>query len=59
MDDPNMQTVSDFGLAPADSNEAALYDILPAGEYTVILSGVGSETPSGVGLVESYNVVSD
>ena len=53
-DDPNMQLVSDAGLAPGDPNEAALYEILPAGAYTAILSGVGGTT--GVGLVESYNL---
>jgi len=53
MDDPNMQMVSDAGLAPTDPNESALYEILPAGAYTAILSGVGETT--GVGLVESYN----
>jgi hypothetical protein len=53
MDDPNMQMVIDAGLAPTDPNESALYEILPAGSYTAILSGVGDTT--GVGLVESYN----
>ena len=53
MDDPNMQMVSDAGLAPTDPNESALYKILPAGAYTAILSGAGGT--SGVGLVESYN----
>ena len=53
MDDPNMQQVSDAGLAPVDANESALFEILPAGAYTVILSGVGDTT--GNGLVESYN----
>jgi len=53
MDDPNMQAVIDAGLAPTDPNEAALYEILPAGPYTAILSGVGDTI--GVGLVESYN----
>ena len=53
MDDPNMQQVSDAGLAPTDPNEAALYKILPAGAYTAILFGAGDST--GVGLVESYN----
>ncbi|MDQ3117181.1 MAG: hypothetical protein M3Q86_11360 [Verrucomicrobiota bacterium] len=38
---------------PTDPNEAALYDILPAGAYTAILSGAGGT--SGVGLVESYS----
>jgi hypothetical protein len=54
MDDPNMQTVADHGLAPGDANESAIYEVLPIGAYTVILSGVGDTT--GVGLVESYNV---
>ena len=54
MDDPNMQSVIDNDLAPTDPNESALFDILPAGEYTAILSGVGATT--GVGLVETYNV---
>ncbi|HEY3602837.1 MAG TPA: hypothetical protein VGK72_12865 [Chthoniobacterales bacterium] len=54
MDDPNMQQVSDAGLAPTDPNEAAIYDILPAGEYTAILSGVNDT--SGIGLVEAYEI---
>ncbi len=53
MDDPNMQVISEAGLAPTDPNEAALYEILPAGAYTAILSGAGGT--SGVGLVESYS----
>jgi len=53
MDDPNMQQVSDAGLAPLNANESALYKILPAGAYTAVLSGAGGT--SGVGLVESYN----
>ncbi len=54
MDDTNMQAISDAGLAPSDPNEAALYEVLPAGAYTVILSGVGDT--SGIGLVESYDI---
>ena len=54
MDNPNMQTISDKGLAPSDPNEAALYEILPAGLYTAILSGVDETT--GTGLVETYDV---
>jgi len=54
MDDPNMQTVDDHGLAPSDPNESAIYEVLPIGAYTVILSGVGDT--SGIGLVESYTV---
>jgi hypothetical protein len=53
MDDPNMQQVSDAGLAPADPNESALFEILPQGAYTAILSGVGGT--SGNGLVEAFN----
>ncbi len=53
MDNPNMQTISDNDLAPSDPNEAALYEILPAGLYTAILSGVGDST--GIGLVETYD----
>jgi len=53
MDNPNMQTISDKGLAPSDPNEAALYEVLPAGLYTAILSGVGDTT--GIGLVETYD----
>jgi hypothetical protein len=58
MDDPNMQLVSDAGLAPTDPNEAALYEILPAGAYTAILSGAADNAgvdTTGVGLVEFYN----
>lgn len=54
MDDPNMQTVSDDGLAPSNPNEAALYQVLPPGEYTAIASGVNDT--SGVALVEAYEV---
>ena len=54
MDDPNMQTVADRGLAPGEPNESAIYEVLPSGAYTAILSGVGNTT--GVGLVESYDV---
>jgi hypothetical protein len=54
MDDPNMQTVADRGLAPSDPNESAIYEVLPIGAYTAILSGVGDTT--GVALVEAYDV---
>jgi hypothetical protein len=54
MDDPNMQTVMDRGLAPSDPNESALYQVLPIGAYTAILSGVGDTT--GIGLVEAYHL---
>ncbi len=54
MDDPNMQEVDDAGLAPQDDNEAALYEILPAGQYTAILAGADGST--GVALVETYEL---
>ncbi|MGH7939328.1 MAG: hypothetical protein ACRD5Z_09840 [Bryobacteraceae bacterium] len=54
MDDRNMQTISNHHLAPTNANEAALYEILPAGQYTAILSGAGGST--GIGLVETYDV---
>jgi hypothetical protein len=54
MDDPNMQMVTDAGLAPGDPNESALYEILPAGSYTAIVTGAGDTT--GVALVETYNL---
>ncbi len=54
MDDPNQQQVSDADLAPSDPNEAALYKILPAGQYTAIVAGAGDTT--GVALVETYEL---
>ncbi|MEO8440571.1 MAG: hypothetical protein ABI540_10170 [Spartobacteria bacterium] len=54
MDDPNMDQVVAHNLAPTDTNEAALYQVLPIGAYTAVLSGVGGAT--GIALVESYDV---
>ena len=54
MDDPNEQTVIDHGLAPMNANDSALYEVLPVGAYTVVLSGVGGAT--GIALVESYDI---
>ncbi|HKP02452.1 MAG TPA: hypothetical protein VJU77_03735 [Chthoniobacterales bacterium] len=42
------------GLAPADDREAALFQSLAPGAYTVIVAGKGSTT--GVGLVEAYHL---
>ena len=56
MDDPNMQQVIDFGLAPTDDNEAALYSVLAAGSYTAILSSADATVAAGVALVEVYEV---
>jgi hypothetical protein len=41
------------GLAPSNSKESAIAELLPPGLYTAILSGVNDET--GVGLVEVYD----
>jgi hypothetical protein len=51
-DDANAQRVIQFGLAPKNDLESALYLQLPAGAYTAIVSGNGGS--SGVGLVEVY-----
>lgn len=42
------------GLAPSNNKEAALIAVLPPGEYTVILRGVGGTT--GIGLIEVYDL---
>ncbi len=54
MDNPNAQTITSDHLAPKDAAESALYEILPPGSYTAILSGANAT--SGVGLVEVYDV---
>lgn len=54
MSDANSQTITDLGLAPANSNEAAIYAIPAPGNYTAILSSVNNTT--GVGLVEVYHL---
>jgi hypothetical protein len=50
--DPNAGKVVQFGLAPKNDLESALYLQLPAGAYTAIVSGNGGTI--GVGLVEVY-----
>jgi glucose/arabinose dehydrogenase len=50
----NQTAVSATGLAPANSNEAALVATLAPGSYTPIVTGVGNTT--GVALVEIYFV---
>jgi hypothetical protein len=54
MDNPNAQTITSDHLAPKNAAESVLYEILPAGSYTAILSGANAS--SGVGLVEIYDV---
>ncbi len=58
MDDPNMQTIIDNGLAPSNASESALYEVLVPGNYTVVLSGgIGAAgVAAGVGQVEAYNI---
>ena len=52
---PNRDDIQARGLAPEDDRESALLQTLPPGNYTAILRGRG-DTPTGVGLVEIYNV---
>lgn len=42
------------GLTPTDDRESALFQSLPPGAYTAIVSGMNGTV--GVGLVEAYNV---
>lgn len=53
-DDSNQQQVIDDGLAPTQDAEAAIWQTLDPGAYTVILRGKDEGT--GVGLVEMYQV---
>jgi hypothetical protein len=50
----NQPEVITAGLAPADDREAALFQSLPPGAYTVIVTGKDGAT--GIGLVEAYHV---
>jgi hypothetical protein len=51
---PDVATITADGLAPADPKESALLGTLTPGNYTVIVSGVGTAT--GVALVEVYDL---
>jgi hypothetical protein len=51
-DDVNADKVAQFGLAPKNDLESALYLQLPVGAYTAVVSGNGESI--GVGLVEVY-----
>ncbi len=51
---PDVATITAEGLAPTDPKESALLATLTPGNYTVIVSGVGSAT--GVALVEVYDL---
>jgi hypothetical protein len=55
MDDPVQKSViMASGLAPADTFESAIAEMLPPGQYTALLAGVNSGT--GIGLVEVYDI---
>ncbi|HEV2805242.1 MAG TPA: matrixin family metalloprotease [Chthoniobacterales bacterium] len=46
------------GLAPKDEHEAVVVVSLPAGAYTAVVRGTG-DTPTGIGLVELYDIDSN
>jgi sugar lactone lactonase YvrE len=51
---PDSAAIQRVGLAPTNSNESALRATVPAGAYTVIISGVAQT--SGIGVVEIYDL---
>ena len=53
-DDPSATDITNNGLAPTDSLEAATILNLPAAPYTAIVSG--ADGGSGVGLLEVYDL---
>jgi cytochrome c peroxidase len=54
-DDPaSAALLSANGLAPANSNESAIFTTLPPGQFTAILAGKNSGT--GLGIIEVYNL---
>jgi len=54
-DDPVQATqLSNNGLAPSDPNEAAIFMLLPPGQFTAILAGKNGGT--GIGVVEVFNL---
>jgi hypothetical protein len=54
-DDPAAAALlSESGLAPASSNESAIFTSLPPGQFTAILAGKNGGT--GLGIVEVYNL---
>jgi hypothetical protein len=54
VDSPQKQQIIDSTLAPSNDKESATFDLLPPGNYTAIVRGVGDAV--GVGLVEIYNL---
>jgi hypothetical protein len=54
-DDPaSAALLSANGLAPANSNEAAIFTTLPPGQFTAVLAGKNGGT--GIGIIEVYNL---
>ena len=51
---PDAQTITDYGLAPTDPKESALLANLAPGSYTALVRGVGGLT--GIALVEIYDL---
>jgi len=55
MDDPAQKAlIMAAGLGPSNNLESAIYETLPPGQYTALLSGVSNGT--GVGLIEAYDL---
>lgn len=55
IDDPaSGALLSANGLAPANSNESAIFTSLPPGQFTAILAGKNGGT--GLGIIEVYNL---
>lgn len=54
-DDPTQAAqLTLFGLAPTDPHESGIFQSLPVGAFTAVLSGKDNGT--GIGLVEVYNI---
>jgi len=54
-DDPaSAALLTASGLAPANSNESAIFTTLPPGQFTAILAGKNGGT--GIGIIEVYNL---
>lgn len=53
-EDPNQAEISGWGLAPTNDREAAIFAVLPSGEYTAIVADKAGKV--GTALVEMYNL---
>src|SRR5438045_8266514 len=54
MNSPQKQAIIDSGLPPNDPKESAIVATLQPGNYTAIMSGVGTAT--GIGVVELFDL---